>query len=89
MSKEKGMDRGLIAGAIGFGLAFGAERLYASLEPDIARYERMREMSGQKPILKELFSLVAGAFGSSGENGRGLIAGLTNDVVRSARIRGM
>jgi len=85
------MDRGLIAGAIGFGLAFGAERLYASLVPDIRRYEKMREMSGQPPILKELVAYVTGAVGESGDGGgaKGLIAGLTNDVVRYARMRGM
>jgi len=83
------MDRGLIAGAIGFAVAFGAERLYASMAKDIARYESMREMSGQKPILKELLGFVIGATGASGEGATGLIAGLTNDVVRYARMRGM
>ena len=43
------MDRGLIVGAIAFAAAFGLERLYASMGPDIARYEKMRAMSGQPP----------------------------------------
>jgi hypothetical protein len=86
------MDRGLIVGAIAFAAAFGLERLYASMGPDIARYEKMRAMSGQKPILKELFSYVTGALGESGsaqDGAKGLIAGLTSDVVRYARMRGM
>jgi hypothetical protein len=52
----------------------------------------MRAMSGQKPILKELLSLVTGAVGDNLEGGSGptgLVAGLTNDVVRYARMRGM
>ena len=52
------MDRGLIVGAIAFAAAFAAERLYASMEPDLKRYEAMREMSGQPPILKELWSTI-------------------------------
>jgi hypothetical protein len=86
------MDRGLIAGAIGFAVAFGAERLYASMAPDIARYEKMREMSGQKPIFKELMGMVTGPLSDSALDpggAGGIIAGLTADVVRYARMRGM
>ena len=59
--KENTMDRGLIVGAIAFAAAFAAERLYASMEPDLKRYEAMREMSGQPPILKELWSTIFGS----------------------------
>lgn len=83
------MDRGLIVGGLAFAAAFAAERLYRSLAPDIARYERMRAMSGQKPILKELLSLVTGGASDDGSKNAGLIAGLTNDIVRYARMRGM
>jgi hypothetical protein len=81
------MSRGLIVGAIAFVAAFAAERLYASMAPDIERYNNMRKMSGQPPIAKELFSIVSGAFGGSGTSG--MIADLTNDVVRYARMKGM
>lgn len=82
------MTRGLIVGAIAFAAAFAAERLFTSLAPDIARYNKMREMSGQEPILKELWTLVSGAVGG-GQGASGAIADLTNDVVRYARMKGM
>jgi hypothetical protein len=86
------MDRGLIAGAIAFGLAFAAERLYASMEPDLKRYEAMRAMSGQQPILKELWSTIVGGTLSEHDATRkagGLLADLTKDALRYARMRSM
>jgi hypothetical protein len=88
------MDRGLIVGAIAFVAGFAAERLFTSLTKDIARYEKMREMSGQPPILKEVFgAVVGGATGESvpawKEGATGLIADLTADVVRYAKMKGM
>ena len=85
------MNRSLIVASLGFIAAFGAERLFASLGPDIARYNRMREMSGQPPMLKEILSslgtLVGGAARSNGAGG--FIAEMTNDVVRYAKMKGM
>ncbi len=86
------MDRGLIVGAIAFVAAFAAERLYSSMSHDIARYEEMREMSGQPPILKELLSTVLGA--TVDQKGAKRLAGgflldLTNDVMRYARMQNM
>jgi hypothetical protein len=86
------MDRGLIVGAIAFVAAFAAERLYSSMTDDIARYEEMRKISGQPPILKELFSTVFG--GGVDETGAAQLAGgfvsdLTNDVMRYAKMRNM
>ena len=86
------MDRGLIAGAIAFAVAFAAERLYASMEPDLKRYEAMRAMSGQPPILKELWSTVFGSVISENDATRkagGILADITSDALRYARIRGM
>lgn len=85
------MDRGLIAGSLGFLAAFGAERLLASLAKDIARYDAMRRMSGQQPLLKELLSSLGGAIGGTARtNGAaGFVDGLTNDVVRYAKMKGM
>jgi hypothetical protein len=86
------MDRGLIVGAIAFAAAFAAERLYASMEPDLKRYEAMRAMSGQQPILKELWSTVVGSTLSDHETTRkagGLLADLTKDALRYARMRSM
>ncbi|HXM05958.1 MAG TPA: hypothetical protein VN936_00775, partial [Candidatus Acidoferrum sp.] len=84
------MNKGLIAGAIAFGLAYGAERLVAGMSKDIARYSRMREMSGEEPLGKELLGLAGGLFGdhgtslSEGGGASALLAGLTNDLVRYA-----
>jgi hypothetical protein len=85
------MDRGLIVGAVAFAVGFAAERLFASMSKDLARYEKMREMSGEPPLFKELVSSVAGVVGDATiKNGAtGLITGLTSDLVRYARIRGM
>jgi hypothetical protein len=85
------MDRGLIVGAVAFAVGFAAERLYASMSKDLARYEKLRAMSGEPPLAKELLSLVASVLGDatvkSGTSS--LISGLTSDLVRYARIRGM
>jgi hypothetical protein len=85
------MDRGLIVGAVAFAVGFAAERLFASMSKDLARYETLRAMSGQPPLAKELLSVVASVLGDatvkSGTSS--LISGLTSDLVRYARIRGM
>jgi hypothetical protein len=81
------MTRGLIFGAIAFAAAFAAERLYTSLTPDIARYNRMRAMSGQEPLLKEIVSFVQSALGNASISG--VMTDITNDAVRYAKMKGM
>ena len=81
------MTRGLIVGAIAFAAAFAAERLLTSMGPDIARYNRMRAMSGQEPLFKEMISFVQSALGSASVSG--VVTDLTNDTVRYARMKGM
>ena len=49
------MNRGLIFGAIAFAAAFAAERLFTSMTPDIARYNRMRAMSGRSRFSKSWY----------------------------------
>jgi hypothetical protein len=93
------MVRGLIAGTVAFGLAFGAERLFTSLGKDFARYDAMREMSGQPPLVRELFSngwrlmaaLIGGSssYGSAPEKTGNFFEALTHDVVRYAKMKGM
>jgi hypothetical protein len=84
-------SRGLILGTLGFIAAVGAERLYASLAPDIARYNRMRAMSDQPPILKELLASAGGAISGSARAGvsNNIITDITHDIVRYAKMRGM
>jgi hypothetical protein len=85
------MNRTLIVASLGFVAAFGAERLFAGLGKDIARYDRMRAMSNEPPMLKELLATVGGVLGSATRhNGvTGFIADMTNDVVRYAKMKGM
>lgn len=81
------MNRGLWVGAIAFVIAVAAERAIAGMAADIARYDRMRKMSGEEPLAKELLGLLGSAIGKSGPGG--FVADLTNDIVRYGRIRGM
>ena len=85
------MARGLIVGAIAFAAAFAAERVFAGMKSDIARYDAMRKMSGQEPLAKELIStigsLVTGSVQRSGVTS--FVTSLTNDVVRYAKMKGM
>ncbi len=81
------MNRALIVAAVAALAAFGAERVFASMKKDIERYDRMREMSGEEPLLKELFSTFGGAIGKSGPTG--FVAGLTSDVMRYAKMKAM
>lgn len=85
------MNRTLIVASLGFAAAFGAERLFAGLAKDIARYDKMRAMSDEPPILKELFATVGGVLGGAAKhNGAsGFITEMTNDVVRYAKMKGM
>jgi hypothetical protein len=85
------MNRTLVVASLGFVAAFGAERLFSGLAKDIARYDRMRAMSGEPPMLKELLSTVGGVLGNATRhNGAtGFIADMTNDIVRYAKMKGM
>jgi hypothetical protein len=85
------MVRGIIVGAIAFAAAFAAERVVAGMASDFARYDRMRKMSGEERIAKEVLStigsLVTGSVQKSGLTS--FVTSLTNDVVRYAKMRGM
>lgn len=85
------MYRGLILGGLAFGAALGLERLFSGLSKDMERYDKLRAMSGQGPFLKELLSMAGGAIGegSGANSANGILAGLTNDVVRYAKMKGM
>ena len=85
------MVRGLIVGAIAFAAAFAAERVLAGMASDLARYDRMRKMSGEEPVAKEVLSTIGSLItGSMQKNGfTSFVTSLTNDAVRYAKIRGM
>ena len=62
--------RGLIFGSLAFAAAFGAERLFAGMSKDIARYDRMRAMSGEPPLGRQLLETLWGGIGEFGNSGR-------------------
>ncbi len=80
-------------GAVAFAAVFALDRQYVALGPDIKRYNAMREMSGDLPVLREIGKTVYGMiadFGASRQGeARDLFATLTSDLVRFAAMRSM
>ncbi len=87
------MVRGLVLGALAFAAVFVVDRQYVALGPDIKRYNAMREMSGDLPVLREIGKTVYGMiadFGASRQGeARDLFATFTHDLVRYAAMRSM
>lgn len=85
------MVRGVIVGFLAFATAFAVERMLASMKDDLARYDAMRRMSGEKPLASELLStvgsLITGSVQKSGVTS--FVTSLTSDAVRYAKMRGM
>ena len=83
------MTRGLIVGAIAFAAAFACRTdLHQRMAPDIALLAiRCARCRGQEPLFKDLVSFVKAQFG--GGVRAGIVADLTNDAVRYARMKGM
>ena len=86
-------NRGLLIGALAFAAAMAAERLFSSMAGDLARYDRMRKMSGEGSLVKELLGTIGGFVGERTREQKdaaaGIVGMLTNDVVRYAKLRGM
>lgn len=87
------MMRGLVLGGVAFGVVYLLERQFEKLAGDIARYDRMRAMSGDPPFLREGINQAVAMITSFGaarsEKAIGMLSGLQDDVVRYARIKGM
>jgi len=83
------MYRGVILGGLAFGAVFALERVFSNMAADLARYDKLRKMSGQEPVLREVLRYFSGAVGEQGANTGGFIAGLGNDVIRYAKMKGM
>ena len=87
------MYRGLILGGLAFAAVFTAERQFAFISKDIERYDRIREMSGDPPLLMQGVGMLRDMIGSFGDSRRGealgLIQALQHDVFRYARISTM
>jgi hypothetical protein len=86
-------NRGLVLGAAAFAAAIVAERFVASMASDLARYEKMRAMSGEPSIAKTLLAAIGGFVGDRGREQKdaatGILGALTHDIVRYAKMRGM
>ena len=85
------MIRGVIVGALAFAAAFAAERVFAGMKEDLARYDAMRKMSGEEPLAKEVLSTIGSLItGSVQKNGlTAFVTSITNDAIRYAKMRGM
>ena len=87
------MFRGLVLGAIAFGVVFAAERQFAAAAQDIARYDKLRKMSGDSAFLNQLTSSISATIADFLTSGKGeardLFSSLTRDIVRYAAIRSM
>ena len=86
------MKRGIIFGAIGFGIAYLVGVQVAHLQKDMAHYDKLRKMSGEEPFLKEQLSRVAGivmSFVGDQTSSQGVLGSIPHDIVRYARISTM
>lgn len=87
------MVRGLILGGIAFGLVFFGERQFETIRKDMARYDMMSEMSGDKPLWRKGLSMLMGfvsEFGASREGAAmDFFQSIQADAMRYARIRSM
>jgi len=87
------MYRGLIFGALAFAAAFAVERQFDAMSGDIKRYDKIRAMSGDRPLVQQLFSslvtMATDFAGSKADEAGDLFTGLTRDLVRYAAMRNM
>lgn len=83
--------RRILAGAIGFALGYFIEDQLAALKSDLARYDKLREMSGEPPFLREqmthFWKLGTSLLGARAA--RPILDFLQNDVIRYAKIKSM
>jgi hypothetical protein len=87
------MVRDLVLGGVAFAVVFFAARQFDSMKRDIARYDAMSEMSGDKPLFRKLLASAMdtiGDFGSQrGGHAKDFIDSLQGDLLRYATLRSM
>jgi hypothetical protein len=86
------MVRGLILGGIAFAAVFFTERQFEHMLPDIAHYDKLREMSGKGPLWREGLEMVLGLFSGGGTPEsllQSALAGLQSDVLRYSQMKAM
>ncbi|MGZ3496411.1 MAG: hypothetical protein ACXVAK_02525 [Vulcanimicrobiaceae bacterium] len=85
------MNRRILLGAIGFAIGYFIEDQIASIKSDLARYDRLREMSDEPPFLREqlsrLWEMGTSLLGARAR--RPLLDFLQNDIIRYAKIKSM
>jgi hypothetical protein len=86
------MVRGLVLGSLAFAATFALERQFGSLTSDLARYDRMRAMSGDPPFWREQLDVLLGkltTYAKTNPKTAGVVDGLKSDVLRYLRMRSM
>jgi hypothetical protein len=87
------MVRGLILGGVAFAVVFAAERQFENFSDDVKRYDTIRAMSGDKPLVRQILTTVtdtlASFAGSGADQATDLIGSFTKDIVRYATLRSM
>jgi hypothetical protein len=79
------MKRGLVFGAVAFGVAYVLEGQWSRLQPDIKHYDWMRAMSGEPPLVREQIARVAGLAGWLLSEQTPAVAGVTRGLFQSIR----
>lgn len=87
------MVRGLIFGGLAFAAAFAAERQWRVVAKDVARYDRIRAISGDPSLLRQGFAALKDAIDSfryaRRDETASALATLQHDLFRYVRIANM
>jgi hypothetical protein len=87
------MIRGLVLGGVAFAVAFALERQFETIRKDLARYDRLNEMSGEPPFLRKIAQSALSAISEYGASQQGkaenFLQTVQSDALRYARLRGM
>ncbi|GAC1304982.1 MAG: hypothetical protein NVSMB21_06090 [Vulcanimicrobiaceae bacterium] len=87
------MVKSLIFGGVAFATAYVLERRLHDVGYDIARYNRIRAMSGDPPLLRQGFGMLKHVIASLRDSRRtqtaSLVSSLQSDLLRYVRISSM
>ena len=76
------MIKGIIVGFTALGVGIALERYLGADISDLRRYNRLRAMSDEPPLLKSIFAPLGGIAGELG-------GGLQGDIARYIKIKSM
>ena len=87
------MFRSVMLGILGFVAVFTASRQFAGVGKDIARYDRIRAMSGDPPFLRQQAAMLLGGLKVLADRRPDIVHGIVsmavNDLTWNARVRSM